>query len=170
MMCNFKPKRFPALQAHKQIGTPCAADLQPAVEVHALQCYSVDCAHMASVQAGTINVHVVMNDFFVPFPASPLVCLRFTAVGFTEPADRAMFFCQFKTPIDGQAGKEMSVAEYYDKMLGEPLRYPELPGETGYAQCVLRRCRILWDFTSHRHHACVWCYLMNRYIAAPTCQ
>lgn len=53
-------------------------------------------------------------------------------MGFTpEPADQAMFFCSYKQQVAGEAGRMMSVAEYYETLVQNPrrLRYSGLPGE-----------------------------------------
>lgn len=73
---------------------------------------------------------LIIICFVLCHVAHSLVCYRFTAVGLTpEPADQAMFWCQYKQPdSEGNTGQEMSVAHYFAK-LKQPLVFPQLPGE-----------------------------------------
>jgi hypothetical protein len=53
-----------------------------------------------------------------------------------EPADRAMFYCNFKQPdADGREGEEISVAYYFEHLANprKRLDYPWLPGHWEYA-------------------------------------
>lgn len=119
-----KGARFAKLELQQFAGRP--LHCQHPVPQASSAFFSPSCHCLTHTAAGHCTCSAMLNIHLPP---------RFTAVGLTpQPADQALFFCNFKQPAaDGSTGAEISVAYYFEHLANprQPLRYPQLPGEAG---------------------------------------